>query len=413
MLAKLKSFLTYRNLILANLIVLAFKIIYLVFVQKEFGGLEDFTIAKNIVQYHQYSEFIDQGGTAFKLPVYPFCMAIFIWLFGDNALFGLAIFQAILSFSIPILIYKTVRLFGLGKTGITAGFLFLLSPAYFLYPGNMEATNVFVPILLFWFYLYFRIWFSLENKNLDFIIFGVVTAFLFLTQVVIVPLSGLMILALLIFKKANFKNFSYLVLTIVLLYSPWIIRNYYVFDKFVPSKTPTWQNIYYGFTENGQLLDDLKLISKERDHELYQTRDENSELVMEDIYKNEVKKVTHFEPHFFIKKAMSNFFCLWFVPPKYFDDNSLSVLLGRKMYVLVINLLTLISLIFIYRKSKIMFWFSLLFIANFSFPYMIGHANNIRFKLDFEWFQLILIAYLLAELYKYYQQKNVPRFRNV
>ncbi|KFC18739.1 ArnT family glycosyltransferase [Chryseobacterium sp. FH1] len=412
MLAKLKSCLTYRNLILANLAVVAFKVIYLVFVQKEFGGLEDFTIAKNIVQYHQYSEFIDQGGTAFKLPVYPFCMAIFIWLFGDNALFGLAIFQAVLSFSIPILIYKILQLFGLDKVGIIAGFLFLLSPAYFLYSGNMEATNVFVPILLLWFYLYFRIWIASETKTLDFIVLGIVSAFLFLTQVVIVPLSGLIILALLIVKKTNFKNFSYLIFTIILLYSPWIIRNYYVFDKFVPSKTPTWQNIYYGFTENGQLMDDLKLISKERDHELYQTRDEKSELVMEKIYKDEVAKVTRNEPQFFIKKAMSNFFCLWFVPPKYFDDNSLSVLVGRKIYVVVLNILTLISLVFVYRKSKMIFWFSLLFFANFCFPYMIGHANNIRFKLDFEWFQLILIAFLFVELYNWYQQKNVPRFRN-
>lgn len=412
MLAKHQSFLTYRNLIVANLFVLVVKIIYLVFVQKEFGGLEDFTIAKNLVQYHHYSEFIDQGGTAFKLPVYPFCMAVFIWFFESQGLFALAIFQAILSFCIPILMYLTVKLFGHKKVGVLAGLLFLCSPAYLVYPGNMEATNFFVPILLLWFYLYFKIWFSLESKTRDFIVFGLVTAILFLTQVVIVPLAFLIIIGLLIFKKVNLRNFSYLSLVIVLLYSPWVIRNYYVFDKFVPSKTPTWQNIYYGFTENGQLLDDLQLISKERDHELYQTRDEKNELVMEQIYKDEVEKVTHFQPHYFIKKAASNFFCLWYVAPKYFNDNSLQVIIGRKIYVVIINILTLISLIFVYRKSRRLFWFSLLFFANFSFPYMIGHANNIRFKLDFEWFQLILIAYLFTECINYNQQKSVPKFRN-
>lgn len=406
MFVKLKSLLSYRNLLIANIFIVILKILYVTAIQKEFLTLEDFTIAKNIVEYNQYSEFVSQGGTAFKLPVYPFFISFFLWLLGSHALLGIAIAQALLSFFTPVILYKIVRMFGYEKVGILSGFLFLLSPAYFLYPGIIEASNIFISILLLWFYLYFRIWFAIEVKTKDIVMLGTVTTLLFLTQVVIVPLSCLMVLALLVFKKVDFRQFSYLVIITALLYSPWVIRNYVVFDKIVLSKTPAWQNIYYGFTENGQLMDDLKLISKERDHQIYQTRDEINEMEMEKIYKNEVERVTHGEPHYFIKKAASNFFCLWFVPPKYFYDNSLSVLFGRKIYVIMLNAFTLISLFFLYKKSKLLFWFSLLFFANFSFPYMIGHAANMRFKLDFEWYQLVLVAFLVWQLSKFYKQKN-------
>lgn len=406
MFAKLKSLLTYKNLLIMNLFIVIVKILYIILIQKDFQTLEDFTIAKNIVEYHQYSEFIDQGGTAFKLPVYPFFISFFLKIFGDDALLVIAIFQALLSFFTPILLFKITKLFGYEKVGIIAGFFFIFSPAYFLYPGIIEASNVFISILLLWFYLYFKIWFSVNNRIKEFIILGIVSALLFLTQVVVVPLACIMILALLIFKKIDVRQFSFIVIITALLYSPWVIRNYVVFDKIVLSKTPAWQNIYYGFTENGQLMDDLKLISKEKDHQLYQTRDEINELVMEKIYEDEVAKATKNKPHYFVKKAASNFFCLWFVPPKYFNDNSLSVLFGRKIYVVLLNIFTLVSLVFLYRQSKSLFWFSLLFFANFSFPYMIGHAANMRFKLDFEWYQFILIAFLIMEFAGYYKQKK-------
>lgn len=406
MFTKLKLLLTYRNLLITNIFVVILKILYVSVLQKDFLTLEDFAIAHNIVYNHQYSEFIHLGATAFKLPVYPFFLSAFIWLFGTYALLATVICQALLSFFVPILIYKITELFDYGKVGILSGFLFLMSPAYFLYPGIIEASNLFIIILLLWFYLYFRIWFVIDVKSQHFIVLGIVTAILFLTQVVIVPLACLLVLALLIFKKINLKNFSCVVIISILFYSPWVIRNYLVFEQIVLSKTPAWQNIYFGFTENGQLRDDLKLIPFSRDHYLYQSRDEINEFKMENIYKNEVIKVTQNEPHYFIEKAASNFFCLWYVPPKYFDDNALSILFGRKIYVIVLNIFTMIALVLLYKRSRCFFWFSILFFGNFSFPYMIGHAANMRFKLDFEWFQLLLLAYVLSRFSKNYERKK-------
>jgi len=401
-----KKLLTFKTLCLTCGFVVTVKIIYILIIQDNIVGIEDFTIAQNIVKYHQFSEFINLGGTAFKLPVYPYLISFFIWLLGEKGLVGVAIFQALLSFFSPILIFRILKIFSQENIGLLAGFFFLFSPAYFLYSASIEATNIFIFLLLLWFLLYFRVWFgnNIEVKNI--IIFGSLTTLLFLTQVVIVPLALIMILALFTFKKINFGKFLILAFTCIILYSPWVIRNYYVFNQIVLSKTPAWQNIYYGFTPNGQLLDDLKLIPMEHDNNIYQMRDEIDELKMEKIYKNEVAKATQWKPYFFIKKALSNIFCLYYVPPKYFYDNSFSLFIGRKVYVIIVNLLSLISLFFLYKKSKLLLWFSLLFFANFTFPYMIGHAGNMRFKLDFEWYQMILIAFLLVQISHSYKQTS-------
>lgn len=45
-----------------------------------------------------------------------------------------------------------------------------------------------------------------------------------------------------------------------------------------------------------------------------------------------------------------------------------------------------------YKKNKNVFYFFTFIFLGFTIPYMIGHASNIRFKLDFEWVQLILLA---------------------
>ncbi|OJX32126.1 MAG: hypothetical protein BGO86_08095 [Chryseobacterium sp. 36-9] len=398
----------YKRLLIANILVLLSKCIVILFFKEQFSVFEDYTIAVNLIKYHQYSEFINLGSTAYKLPIYPLFVSVFVYLFNSEALRYAAVAQSALFFLVPVLMCKITRFFNQEKVGIAAGYLFLLSPAYYFYSFIIEATNIFVPLFLYWIYLYLKIWFRDSGSFKGYIFFSFISGILFLTQVVVIPIAGILILSLLIFKKINFKNLILISFGTVLFYSPWVIRNYVVFDKIIISKTPVWQNIYFGFKDNVQFFNDLKLIPLKRDETLYEMRNEHDEFIYEKVFKNEVRKVTNFEPHFFVKKAVGNFICLWYVPLKYYNDNSLSVLVTRKLYIIVLNILTIISLVFLYRRSKLLFYFSLLFFANFTFPYLIGHAANIRFKLDFEWYQLILVSYLLVILYqKSKQKKNV------
>jgi hypothetical protein len=54
--------------------------------KEQFSVFEDYTIAVNLIKYHQYSEFINLGSTAYKLPIYPLFVSVFVYLFNSEAL---------------------------------------------------------------------------------------------------------------------------------------------------------------------------------------------------------------------------------------------------------------------------------------------------------------------------------------
>ena len=176
-----------------------------------------------------------------------------------------------------------------------------------------------------------------------------------------------------------------------LCYAPWVIRNYITFDTVILSKSPVWQNMYLGYIPDYQILD-YSFVSEQHKKETFARISQHNEFEDEGIYRSEVEKIIrkdHWAP---VKKAVNNIISLWFVPKKYFDDNSLSVVIGRKLYVMILNIALLISLVYFFRRNRMLFFLLILVFAGFTFPYLIGHAANIRFKLDFEWVQTSVIA---------------------
>lgn len=210
-----------------------------------------------------------------------------------------------------------------------------------------------------------------------------------------VPLAVLLIVYLLISKKVNFKNWIYIVVFSSVSYSPWIVRNYIVFDKFIPTKTPVWQNIYFSYTSYVNILDEVKLISDENQEKTFRLRRHVSEFEMEKIYKKEALKALGGRKNIVFLKMTQNVLLLWYVPSRYYYDNSIKIVLGRKFIVCLFNFFTILSLLFLFKNNKKLFYLSILVFINFTVPYTIGHAANTRFKLDFEWYQYFLVSYFV------------------
>ena len=80
------------------------------------------------------------------------------------------------------------------------------------------------------------------------------------------------------------------------------------------------------------------------------------------------------------------------MPSRYYYDNSLKIIFGRKIFVCLLNVFTILSLIYLYKNNKKLFYLSILVFINFTMPYAIGHAFNTRFKLDFEWVQYFIVS---------------------
>lgn len=394
----LQNLLRWRVFLGFNLAIFLLKCLFSYLTNFSGNTAEDWAIANNLTNYGIYAEFLNVGATAYKLPIYPLFITIFINIFGENAQAVVTIVQHILYFFIPFLLFDLMRLLRYDRAGVLAGYLFILSPSYFFYSNVIEATNLFIPIFLLWLREFILIY--QQKSNGKGYLFGGLTALLFLTQVVAVPF------AILLFGYAVYRRrigVSFLwqwAMVFCFAYSPWVIRNYTAFDKIILTKTPFWQNIYYGFTPDANVWEQTKLIPMDRAEAIEQQRKVTDELTMEHIYKTEVMAYTKGSPKPFIQKAMQNALLLWYVPARYFYDNSPKILIGRKMYLIALNLTTIFALIFLYHQNRKHFYWAIILMLSFTLPYMIGHASNTRFKLDFEWSQLLIIAVFICNKWR-------------
>lgn len=396
----LEKFLTIKAFLVFSLIILALKIVFSF--KTDFSGnhFEDWRIAQNLVTFGKYSEFIDIGPTAYKLPIYPLFLSVFMYLFPSNFQEVIVVAQHLIFFFVPFLIIAILRIFSREKAGVIAGYLFIFSPAYFYYSNVYEVTNVFIPIFLTWCFIYLKIFTKQYTTTKHFAFLGMATALLFLTQVVVVPLVLVFFIALVIMKKSPVKLLALSCLIAMLCYSPWIIRNSVTFDKLILTKTPVWQNVFLSYTSQVNIWKELNLISDKNESIMFDKRLVTDEFTMEKLYQNEVEKALEGNRYVATKKGIQNAIILWTVPSRYFYDNSLSILIGRKFFLLIIHFLSLISLIYFYNMGNKLLVFSFLLVfVSFTMPYMIGHAANMRFKLDFEYFQYILIALFLSEYF--------------
>lgn len=359
---------------------------------------EDWSIAENIAAYGRYAMDMKFGSSAYKLPVYPLFLSVYMKIFGSGpAAEWIIITQHLFYFIIPVLLIRIFQNFKFQEAGFLAAYFFIFSPAYFYYSNIMEATNIFLLLFTGWLYVYSMIWMKGYSVR-TLCLFSLLTATVGLTQVVAVPIMALLFVVLILCRKISFKNALIVALGSILLYSPWVIRNYRAFDTVIVSKSPVWQNMYLGYLPDYQILD-YRFISEKHKEEVFSRISKYNEFEDENIYRNEVEKIIQHDRWAPFKKAVNNTISLWFVPKRYFDDHSLSVLVGRKCYVIIINLALLISLVYFYRTNKKLFFILILVFSGFTFPYLIGHAANIRFKLDFEWIQTAVIALFVASYF--------------
>ncbi|KQS94197.1 hypothetical protein [Chryseobacterium sp. Leaf394] len=390
-------FLNWNIFLIFNLIVLLLKIGFSIRLGFHADFFEDWKIAENLAAHGEYSWYIDHGNSAYKLPAYPLYLYINILVFGvSNAVPVIIITQHLFYFIIPIIIKHIFTNFKLRSAGILAAYLFILSPSYFYYSNILEATNLFILLTVLYGWLYSCLWKGMHALSLLFC-FGVVSGILALTQVVFIPVMVILMIFFLLNKKSKVKNVLFVIMVGTLVYSPWVVRNYITFDKLILSKTPVWQNVFVGYVSEYQILSSNQFMSKEYEKSVFDKVTFENEFFAEKVYEQEVLKIVEKDNLAPFKKAVNNFISLWYVPKIYFNDYSFKILFGRKLYVILINTALLLSLIFLFRKHKRIFFLSCFLLAGFTVPYLVGHAANIRFKLDFEWIQtcIIALAYVL------------------
>jgi 4-amino-4-deoxy-L-arabinose transferase-like glycosyltransferase len=198
--------------------------------------------------YHELGKNLSEG-TGYQLegapmtdfmPAYPLLIAGLYSLFGPEP-WVVRIFQVFLFGASTLFLYIVAqRSFG-SLVALVAFVSFSLFPAFFIYPATLNAEILVIFLISLLFVLTLRDtpherWTFIRWSSLSGLVVGLLALakpemFLWL------PLTALMIIC----RRQGFgvavKSGFWAVLAFMLVLSPWIIRNYSVFDKFVPFST--------------------------------------------------------------------------------------------------------------------------------------------------------------------------------
>lgn len=230
-----------KNFVLPIIIVLAPLIFGAIFLK--FGP--SFPMPADSQAYHELGQniiagqgFTIEGEPLHVAPIYPFFLSFIYLFFGPN-LKAVYFCQFIILAGLALLIYRLANKFL--KMPLWLAFLLALTTAfwpYFLLFANLPMTEMLFSFLLalaFYFFLKFYqrpAWSSGLTCGL---IFGLAS----LTRPVILLLPLWLLIGLVVFfkqfrRKKMLYKMAFVLLGFILVISPWIIRDYLTFNKFIP-----------------------------------------------------------------------------------------------------------------------------------------------------------------------------------
>ncbi len=170
----------------------------------------------------------------FRPPVYPLIASVFYYL--NLNLWGIRIFQVIISALTVVVIYLTAKKVFSVTTGIVAGIIAAFYPFFIFYNGFLLTESLFIFLAVVSIYLLV----SLDDSPISCIKAGIVLGITGLCKPTMQAYLPFVFLLIVFSKEAlalRAKKVFLILLFFSLTVSPWIIRNYIVFNKFIPGTT--------------------------------------------------------------------------------------------------------------------------------------------------------------------------------
>lgn len=201
--------------------------------------------------------------TAFMMPGLSFVLAFFVTIFGKfGGITAFRVFQAMVQTGSLFMLFLIARKLFNSKVGIMAVILSLFSIA------DYWVTNLILTETLFKFFVLCLVYFSiyaLEKQKTKYYVMGGLAlgvATLFRPTIATFPI---IILFIWLLEKVKFQNMlkytAIVAVVFCLVLSPWWVRNYSIFHKFIPltlaSGNPTLQGTYINYDQSSAKTDGL------------------------------------------------------------------------------------------------------------------------------------------------------------
>ena len=343
-------------------------------------AIEDWYIAQHVIAAKGYS--LSLGATALKTPVYPMFLIPFAAM-GDIGKIAASAMQHVLLFCGIIAFNRACELRFNNQFALFAGLCIALHPAYAYYPYVLETTSLTIPLFMLWWYLA-ELHRSRNRYPPQLMILGFIIG---LTQPILLP--AIIAFQLLFAWPPSTRKIIAFGVTGLLIFAPWTIRNAMTFGQFIPLKSPMWMNVYEGMVPT--------LSASERSViEAY--RNVKNDVQMEPMYKKVV--INHFydSPIRFFYSCLHRIQEFWLIPDRYAHRKlEFPILISRIMPQVILlsgcfaSIWALIRHRQLFAGESTLMWTIIGILSYVTIIYGLTQASNIRFKLDVEWLQIVLI----------------------
>lgn len=343
-------------------------------------AIEDWYIANHVISGKGYS--LSLGPTALKTPVYPIFLMPFAALGDSGALIASAM-QHIMMFAGTLAFTRACAFRFNQYFAFWAGLCFALHPAYAYYPFVLETTSITVPLFMIWWYLS-ELQMSVKRYSALLMILGFVIG---LNQPILLP--AIIAYQVLFAWPINTRRILVITLTAILVFAPWTIRNAMTFGQFIPLKSPMWMNVYEGMVPTLS-TSDIAFIES--------SRIKHNDVQMEPLYKHIAIQHFYDSPSRFFDACIHRIQELWLVPDRYAHRIMEFPILISRIFPQIVLLLGISASLYILVRHRHLFagqasflWVIIGTLTYVTLIYGLTQASNIRFKLDVEWLQIVLL----------------------
>ena len=382
------------------------------YIQNEWGPLVNNLINNNTLSLIEFDGFLLPN--LLMPPLYAYYLFIFSFLDLELKNFLLVVFfsQTFLSAIAVIIFYKINKFFFNDKVSFYSSILFSLFPIYLYSCSQISSASLTIFLALLFYYFFFKIRFKRKLKYI--ILLSLVSGMLILLRREFIGIVILSNFYLFFLCKLKVKDFIIIFLITLITISPYLIRNYIIFDKMIissglgynlwkannpKSKVEGFQN----YAINKKLKSKINEIPKDKFYRI------NENL----IFLNEAIKNIKSDYERYILLYIKRFFYYFFIDlestyPNYFNKL-------HYIPVLIISITSFFGILIYNKKSLNMNYLLLIlffYITTFAF-----FAILPRYKIYILPFQIIftniLISYLIDKFYKkrastsyYFQHKD-------
>jgi len=369
-----------------------------------FGAKEisnEWGVMVSIMEEHQMIGFRKIEGeimpNIFMPPLYPvFLYLIKIFFFNINYyLLTIQLMQLLFSIVSILYLIKILSEYFSKKITYIGAYIFALFPLNVY--AIAQISSVTLQILLIIFYIFYFIKSLKNNSKKNIILFSVSSACLILLRGEFF-IFYIFTLLFFFFKKKINLIISSLVITILLI-SPYIVRNYYIFEVITITKSGGF-NLFKGNNplskvEGIPMLDDVEKISKDTYEKIKKIKPQPKyDLIIDNLYKKEAIKFIIDNPFRYFKLFITKIFSFLFIDlnssyPNYYN-------IFHIIPKILISIPTFIGILLLINKKDILTFFAFYYLLSgfiFSIFFILPRYNLALLPI-----QVILTCYFLQKI---------------